>query len=56
MAPAPEASAASALRGLVLEWSGPAAEYDLQILAVNLDKELVTVNGLYAQRTDVDHV
>ena len=51
-APAPAASATPALPWPALVLSGPAPEYEYQILVTNLTEELLSVSGLYAQRAD----
>ena len=56
---APESTAASATPALpwpALVVSGPAPEYEYQVLVSNLDEELLSVSGLYAQRADVENI
>jgi hypothetical protein len=55
-APAPAASATPALPWPALVVSGPAPEYEYQILVTNLTEELLSVSGRYAQRADAENV
>lgn len=55
-APAPAASATPALPWPALVVSGPAPEYEYQVLVTNLAEELLSVSDLYAQRADAENV